>query len=191
MLYQALSAGTWAHREFGGIDLQDKRLNRRAIQVACAMAEDPFGSIPKQNRHWKQIKGAYRLFDHDRVSFESVSQAHWQQTRMDCALEKVVLLIQDTTWLDYSHHPGNAGMGWHGPGVKNGSGLFLHSVLAVAPQEDGSGKVIAWLMVSFGPAQVSQGTRRLRIAVGNDAAPIASHFAGAMRSHASVLPRRA
>lgn len=141
-LCRLLSEKEWAFREFGGIDLGDRRLNRRAIDVAQAMARDPMGSIPQQNKQWKQIKGAYRLFDHERVTFNSVSQAHWQQTRADCAAEPRVLLIQDTTWLDYSHHPAKAGMGWHGPGIGNGSGLFLHSVLAVAPQEDGGGKVI-------------------------------------------------
>jgi hypothetical protein len=57
----------------------------------------------------------------------------------------VILLIQDTTWLDYSEHPKTQGLGWFGKNHKNpseGSGLFLHSALAVAPQAAGAGRVI-------------------------------------------------
>lgn len=139
MSYQVLSAPAWAQREFEQVQLGDRRLNRRAVEVARAMASDPQGSIPRQSRSWSKTKGAYRLFNHPRVNFDSISQAHWRQTRLDCTAP-VVLLIQDTTWLDYSRHPGNQGMGWHGP--DHGSGLFLHSVLAVEPHAQGTGRVI-------------------------------------------------
>jgi hypothetical protein len=64
----------------------------------------------------------------------------------------VTLLLQDTTWVDYDAHPHTQGLGWHGRCAKRprgGRGLFLHSVLAVEPQADGSsssGRVIglAW-----------------------------------------------
>jgi hypothetical protein len=49
-----------------------------------------------------------------------------------------VLLIQDTTWLDYVDHPATSGLGWAGRNGDKGkprgrSGLFLHAVLAVEP----------------------------------------------------------
>lgn len=146
MRYQFLSPEAWAEREFGSSQLGDKRLNRRVVQVATAMAADPLGSIPKQNKQWSHTKGAYRLFDNDRASFESISEAHWEQTRRECSQCPVVLLIQDTTWLDYTHHPQNQGMGWHGPGMGSGSGLLLHNVLAIAPEAGGTGRAIglAW-----------------------------------------------
>jgi hypothetical protein len=62
----------------------------------------------------------------------------------------VVLLIQDTTWLDYSAYEQTQGLGWCGWHKKKnkpiGSGLFLHSVLAVEPQAQGNARVIglAW-----------------------------------------------
>jgi hypothetical protein len=144
--YPVLGPAAWAQRHFGKVHLGDKRLNDRAIAVARTMAADPSGSIPRQNRHWKQIKGAYRLFDHERASFESLSEAHWQQTREECvSCGGVVLLIQDTTWLDYSAHARTEGLGWFERSRRSprgGSGLFLHSVLAVQPHPTGTGRVL-------------------------------------------------
>jgi hypothetical protein len=118
--------------------------------VAAAMAADPSASIPKQNKKPHQSKGAYRLFDHERSCLQSLCNPHWQQTRLACADCPVVLLIQDTTWLDYSADPQTQGLGWFGWDKKKdktiGNGLFLHSVLAVEPQGQGNARVIglAW-----------------------------------------------
>jgi hypothetical protein len=148
--YQVLTPQQWADREFGSVQLKDRRLARRVVKVASAMAADPDGSIPKQNKQWGQTKGAYRLFDHPRTTLDSLCHPHWQQTRLECDASGVVLLIQDTTWLDYTSHPQTEGLGWFGRSAKTdatiGNGLFLHSVLAVAPKEDGNARVIglAW-----------------------------------------------
>jgi hypothetical protein len=75
----------WAAEQFGAVELGDRRLNKRVVTVAAAMAADPSGSIPKQNKAcWARTKGAYRLFDHERATFETLSQPHWQQTRRQC-----------------------------------------------------------------------------------------------------------
>jgi len=63
---QVVAAQAWAAREFAGVRLGDKRLTRRAVAVAAAMAAamagDPSASIPGQNKTWARAKGAYRLF---------------------------------------------------------------------------------------------------------------------------------
>jgi len=106
------------------------------------MAADPAGSIPQQcGGRWSEAKGAYRLFDHERATFASLSASHWGQTRQRCRGEHpLVLLIQDTTFLDYSAHPATEGLGWHGRSKDRphggGSGLLMHGVLAVAPTSD-------------------------------------------------------
>ena len=72
MSYQVLAPQPWARREFGSVQLKDKRLNKRVVQVASAMAADPSASIPKQNKKSAQRKGAYRLFDHERACLQSL-----------------------------------------------------------------------------------------------------------------------
>jgi hypothetical protein len=132
-----LPADQWALQQFGGVRLGDRRLTRRTVKVAAAMAADPSASIPQQNKLRRRIKGAYRLFDHDRLTFESVSQAHWQHTRERADACAVVLLLQDTTAHTFASHPATEGLGRCGK-FDQSLGLIEHSVLAVAPQSDGS-----------------------------------------------------
>ncbi|GHO49825.1 hypothetical protein [Ktedonospora formicarum] len=42
----------------------------------------------------------YRLLDEDDVTFETLMQPHWQQTREDLERQSIDLLVQDTTQID-------------------------------------------------------------------------------------------
>jgi hypothetical protein len=143
------SAAQWARDEFGRVRLGDARRTRRAVTVAAAMARDPSGSIPQQSKTRPRTKGAYRLFDAADVTFEAMIDPHWQRTRT-LAGERpvVVLLVQDTTELDYTSHPGCQGLGrlGNGEGWEGGLGLLLHNVLAIEPLPDGESRVLglAW-----------------------------------------------
>lgn len=142
------SAMDWAEQEFGSVDLGDKRRTARAVKVACAMASDPSGSIPQQNKQWKDTKGAYRLFDAAEATFDSMMTPHWNRTRASAGQCAVVLMIQDTTQLDYTSHPGCEGLGrfGNGPRWRSGLGLNLHNVLAIEPLVDGQSRILglAW-----------------------------------------------
>jgi len=140
-----LSAADWAVEHFGQVQLGDKRRAARAVAVAGAMAADPSGSIPRQNKQWKQTKGAYRLFDAAQATFESMIDPHHQHTRRAAGECGVVLMIQDTTHLNYTSHPGCEGLGRFAAGSQrweSGLGLLLHNVLAVEPLGDGQGRVL-------------------------------------------------
>jgi hypothetical protein len=114
------------------------------------MAADPSASIPKQNKLWKQTKGAYRLFDQQQVTYAAMIEPHWQQTRASAAECPVVLMVQDTTQLDFSAHVATAGLGPLGQGraVDGGQGMLLHNVLAVQPRAEAAGQAkvlgLAW-----------------------------------------------
>jgi hypothetical protein len=163
----------WAQEQFGGARMGDRRLSRRVVRVAAAMAADPAGSIPRQGKCWREAKGAYRLFDHDRATFESLSASHWELTRRRAGECATVLLIQDTTWLDYAAHRATAGLGWAGRNAakgkpRGGSGLFLHDVLAVEPTPSGGGRVLGsawgklWARTARGPRNADQRARGKR-----------------------------
>jgi hypothetical protein len=59
-------------------------------------------------------------------------QPHYQQTREQLDTQPVVLLVQDTTEIDLSHHAKMSGLGQIGNA--KGRGILLQTVLAVAPQ---------------------------------------------------------
>lgn len=58
-------------------------------------------------------------------------QPHWHQTREQVEQRRVVLLVQDTTEVDLSHHPKTKGLGQ--VGNERGRGLYLQTVLAIVP----------------------------------------------------------
>ena len=71
----SLSAGEWAIAQWGSVDLGDRRLDRRAVQVGTAITEDPAGSLPRQmDGDRAALDGAYRLINHPGVSLDRLSR---------------------------------------------------------------------------------------------------------------------
>ena len=143
-----LPAPEWAEFHFGGLDLGDARRDKRAVKVAAAAAADPSAGLPGQaggDAH--QAKAAYRLFSRnpDRVTFDALAGGHRERTRRDMAALPVVLLVGDGTEVDYTAHPGTAGLGKVGDG--RGRGMLLHSVLAL--DEGGRVQGLAWQDLSY------------------------------------------
>ena len=86
--------------ELRGIDLGDKRLNKRSVRVIEALAANPEASINGACDGWGDTLGAYRLLDHPAVSPERILEPHRQATVRRMAEHPVVLIPQDTTELD-------------------------------------------------------------------------------------------
>lgn len=129
------SAAEWAAAQWGGVDLSDKRLDRRAVKIGAAMATHPAQSLPEQmDGDRAALDGAYRLINHPGVSLDRLSRSHWEQVRQEARERPVVLFVQDTTQLDYTHFPTMEGLGPIGDG--DGRGLLLHSTLGVVPNEE-------------------------------------------------------
>src|SRR5215469_1789970 len=108
---EILDPDCWAKRTFGASQLRDIRRTARAVQVATRMAEHASASLPAQMHTWKETMALYRLLDEADVTFEALMQPHWQATREQITQEPVVLLVQDTTEVDLSHHPHTTGLG--------------------------------------------------------------------------------
>jgi hypothetical protein len=121
----------WAEATFGQTHLKDMRRTRRAVMAAAHMAKDPAASLPAQAQTWKDLKAVYRLLDEPDVTFDALMQPHWQQTCQRMEHLPLVLLVQDTTDLDLSHRGTMSGLGEIGDG--NGRGVYLQTILAVAP----------------------------------------------------------
>ncbi len=117
--------------ELAGIDLGDKRLNRRSARIVEALAANPQASINSACSTWNDTIAAYRLFDNPDVSPERVLQPHIEATKRRMQNHSVVLIAQDTTELDYSKHPPKDA------GCLNRVerlGLYDHTHLAITPE---------------------------------------------------------
>jgi hypothetical protein len=131
----------WAKKTFGPSKLKDIRRTGRAVKAATLMAKNASASLPAQMQTGKDVIALYRLLDEPDVTFEALMQPHWQQTREQIETRSVVLLVQDTTEVDLSHHPKTKGLGQ--VGNERGRGLYLQTVLAILPE---SGVVLGCAM---------------------------------------------
>lgn len=123
----------WAQEQWGRVDLGDKRLNRRAVRIGAGMAAQVNASLPRQMGDAAALQGAYNLLNDHRLTLEQLAQPHWENTRRLAGERAVVLFIQDTTELNYTHHRSKEGLGPVGDG--KGRGVLLHTTLAVTPGE--------------------------------------------------------
>jgi hypothetical protein len=120
----------WATQELQGLDLGDRRLNRRLIRMVTAFSARPEASVPQASGDWAATKGAYRFWDSEQVVAEAILAPHVQQSLERASGQARVLVVQDTTDLDFSTHPDTVGLG----PLDNAwvRGLKVHSALLVS-----------------------------------------------------------
>lgn len=122
---------SWAEEEFGTAKLGDARRTKRLIALAHTFGTRPSASLPDAAHDPAMLKAAYRFFDTDAIEPAAILASHTRSTYDRCASVPIVLAPQDTTELDYSHHPGTDDLGpIH---TKKHVGLLLHSTLAFTP----------------------------------------------------------
>jgi len=121
----------WALEEMGKVSLGNKRLETRAINLLNNLGSKPLETIPAACQGWAETKAAYRFFNNNKVTADKILAPHIEATlkRMESYL--TVLLIQDTTHLNYSLQYQREDIG---PLIHNNyRGLLLHPTIAVTP----------------------------------------------------------
>ena len=99
------------HREFGGAKLGDPRLQARLLDLGAAFFAQPQANIPQACGSPAAAKAAYRFFDNQRVTMDSLLEPHRQATASRMRREALVLVAQDTTSLAYTGRPEMQGIG--------------------------------------------------------------------------------
>jgi len=128
---QIADRDVWAREQFGEAALGDVRRTRRLVKLGAQMAGNSSGTIPQQTGSLADMKAAYRLFSQEAVTHEAICTPHWQRTRQWAGQRPRVLLLQDTTQLDFTFHVKTRGLASIGNG--GGQGLHQQNVLAVDP----------------------------------------------------------
>lgn len=129
---QPADPAAWAEHEFGGTSLGDARLTRRLTASAERLARRPSGSLP-QRFDWNELRGFYRLAHSRHATPANLQAAHARRTRERMHRPDPVLIIHDTTELDYTSHPAlHPHLGPIGDG--NGRGILQHNSIACAPE---------------------------------------------------------
>lgn len=126
------STETFGMKNFGTAALNDKRRTDRLVRVADALSRRPGGSLPEKLVGPGELDGLYHLMSCPSVTHESVLAPHRRQTLQKLAAHKgYVLILHDTTELDFTTHPSLTDRGPIGNGSHQG--WLCHNALAVDP----------------------------------------------------------
>lgn len=120
---------SWSEAEFSGVDFGDQRLNKRLIKIGLESLQQPLATINQASQDWAGAKAAYRFFENPKVTEEEVLAPHAAQTSERMKGYETVLAVQDTSEIDYSHHPATKGLGPIGNHRQKAQGLLLHTSL--------------------------------------------------------------
>jgi hypothetical protein len=122
----------WAETEFGSAELGDSRRTARLVELARQLGSQPTASLPQACSDEAMLKGAYRFFSNEAISPPILLESHIEATHLRCQKVPLVLAPQDTTYLDWTHHPATTGLG---PLVsEKQQGLVVHNTLALTPE---------------------------------------------------------
>lgn len=120
----------WTEQECGRARLPARLQKRLQILLGDFFAR-PTAPIPQACGSWAKTKAAYRFFANARVSKASILASHFEATAARVAEQKVVLAVQDTTFLDYSTHRQTRNLGPIGSASAGQAlGLVVHGTLA-------------------------------------------------------------
>jgi hypothetical protein len=118
-------------KNFAAVDLGDQRRTNRLIESAADIAahpEKPFNQV----FNWNDLRGFYRLCNQEAATLQAIQEPHWQQTRLEMAKHALVLILHDTSEMNFTNHTALQGVGPIGTG--EGRGFLQHNSLAVVPE---------------------------------------------------------
>lgn len=135
-LTEALSSEDWVEDEFGGADFGHRATERRFVKIARSKAQNPalpYTQCFAGNRH--ELKAFYRFIGNEReeITPDSMLAPHRKRTIGRIKAEKRVLVIQDSSDLDFSDRLDCNGLGVIGTNQTGtvSAGLRMHSALAL------------------------------------------------------------
>jgi hypothetical protein len=130
----------WASQLATAADLPDERLDKRLTAILVETIEHPSASIPQASGSAGQAKATYRFYANPRVTPTALRLGFTTDTARRCLDEDVVLVVQDTTTLNFT---GLHSIPELGPIDSGGlaRGVHLHTALAVTA----SGQVLGIL----------------------------------------------
>jgi hypothetical protein len=135
-LESGLEPSEWARQEFGQAELGDKRLRERLIKIAEDWSRRPDASYLEAVEGARDaVKAFYSFVDSERdsVNPEAILGSHRERTIERIMAQQMVLIVHDTSDLNFSTRRHTEGLGFIGTNQTEVEtrGLKLHSSLAL------------------------------------------------------------
>jgi len=128
-----LTTQSFGEFNFGHANLGDKRRTDRLVQLTDQLCLRPGGTLPQKFRCPADLQAFYRLMDTDEVTHDAILGAHRQATLKHIEnLDTPILVLHDSTELEYTDHKSLVELGQIGNG--NRRGYITHNSLAVNPE---------------------------------------------------------
>lgn len=102
------------------------------VRLAEALTDDPAASFPEAAGSDAALEATYRFLGNEAVRPELILAPHFKQTMARAALHETVLVLHDTTNVEFPGEGTRAGLG---PLRGKGQGFLGHISLALAPGE--------------------------------------------------------
>jgi Transposase DNA-binding/Transposase Tn5 dimerisation domain len=122
----------WVETEVEACRLHDARHAKRLAQLLARLSEKPVQSIPTACHGWAETVAAYRFLDNPAIGEQEILSGHRHATLERMRAQEVVLLVQDTTFLDYGTTQPKKGMGT--VKIKVREEYLLHPTVAFTPE---------------------------------------------------------
>ena len=123
----------WISTELGSFSFGDVRLSKRGHIIFEYLAAQPQHSIPHAMGTWPATKAAYRFLANPKVTAAKILEPQHASSSARIAAESIVLAVQDTTTLNYTHLYSAEGLGTIGSN-KSLRGMHVHSTIAFTPE---------------------------------------------------------
>jgi Transposase DNA-binding/Transposase Tn5 dimerisation domain len=129
----------WIEVELAECQMHDARHTKRLAQLLGRLSERPVGSIPTACHGWAETVAAYRFLNNPDIGVQEIVSGQRYATLERIRTQEVVLLVQDTTFLNYGTTPPKAGMGT--VKITTREEYRLHPTVAFTPERVNFGVV--------------------------------------------------
>ena len=122
---------SWARREFARSELADGRLRARLERLGAAWERHPGAPLTAIFPGAAEQQAAYRFLHNGKVACEDILQPHREALLERLRQESTVLLVQDTTTLNYTGlRASTQGLGPLKERANRARGVFVHAAVA-------------------------------------------------------------
>jgi hypothetical protein len=122
----------WIEAELAECQMHDARHTKRLARLFSRLSARPVSSSPAACHGWAETMAAYRFLNNPDIRAPEILSGHTHATLERIRTQAVVVLVQDTTFLNDGTTPPKAGMGT--VKITTGAEDRLHPTVAFTPE---------------------------------------------------------